>query len=140
MPTFYTSVIDPPMRYRIRQKFGNRCAYCGIKLHQLTVDHVISIRNFNHTIITATTVPDFLRHLTLADRNHIDNLFPACHECNTSKGHKDLETFRNHLTGLINKPFDELPAWALFVKRYKKLLRPDNTLVFYFETRQKHTN
>lgn len=50
----------------IKAAYKGRCAYCGIKPKQLTIDHVTPLaRNGGHTP---------------------DNLVPACRPCNAAKG------------------------------------------------------
>lgn len=51
-------------------RYGERCFYCGAEGVPLTVDHV--------------------QPLMLDGTHHPDNLRPACHPCNASKGPKRL--------------------------------------------------
>lgn len=73
---------------RILNTYGNNCWYCGIDLvtwtvkgrqpNSFTIDHLIPISR-NGT-------------------NEISNLVPACSHCNTSKGSRTLEEYRQSLT------------------------------------------
>jgi 5-methylcytosine-specific restriction endonuclease McrA len=59
-------------------EFANRCAYCGIRA-SLTRDHVIP--------------------LALGGSNAIDNIVPACRQCNARKRLMDAEAFLRMLRG-----------------------------------------
>jgi 5-methylcytosine-specific restriction endonuclease McrA len=98
-------------RSEILLKFESRCAYCGdpITLKQMQVDHVIPKLFFtSHVKSKSHRIPDFLKHLSESDLDHMDNLFPACRQCNFYKGANDLETFRRSMRDIherIAKPF-----------------------------------
>lgn len=89
--------MKPSDRQKILDKFGGRCAYCGVlPTGKLQVDHIIPKENFKR-YVEKKRVPPFLKHLTVNDVNHIDNLFPACQPCNFYKSCMELETFRIEL-------------------------------------------
>jgi 5-methylcytosine-specific restriction endonuclease McrA len=56
--------------YRVRNFFGFRCAYCGISGQPLQKDHVVPLSR------GGLDIPQ--------------NVVPACHDCNLSKGDKAL--------------------------------------------------
>jgi len=56
-----------------KKEFGNRCAYCGKKSKLLTPDHYIP--------------------LSKGGTNYIDNIVPACPQCNRTKWNKDPSKF-----------------------------------------------
>jgi len=63
-------------------QFGNRCAYCGRKTKRLTPDHYIP--------------------LSRGGTNFIDNVIPACQDCNRRKWSIDPSTFEfPHRTQMI---------------------------------------
>jgi 5-methylcytosine-specific restriction endonuclease McrA len=66
-------------------KFDGKCAYCGCK---------IEIENYHidHFVPTA-----------LKGDSSIDNLNPACSDCNLSKHSLSIEEFRTKLENLIYK-------------------------------------
>lgn len=68
--------ISPKKRALVFAKTAGACGYCGVALdpEMFPIDHV-------HPRFHGGT-------------NHIDNLLPACHPCNGSKGKKDIESFR----------------------------------------------
>jgi len=55
----------------LRRAFDYRCAYCGVKKKKLQLEHI--------------------RPLSLGGRTSIDNVLPACKDCNFSKGTRSLE-------------------------------------------------
>jgi 5-methylcytosine-specific restriction endonuclease McrA len=64
----------------------------------MQVDHIISQENFKRDILHKEVfVPEFLKHLTLEDVNHIDNLIATCRSCNNYKSAYTLENFRREL-------------------------------------------
>lgn len=67
-----------PSQWRaIKLIYGNRCAYCGLELQRLTMDHVVPIREGGaHTA---------------------SNIVPACKPCNSSKAHRPAPNHQPHL-------------------------------------------
>jgi 5-methylcytosine-specific restriction endonuclease McrA len=61
----------------IKRAHGFACAYCGVKPHRLTADHVVAIASGG-------------RHIA-------SNIVPACRSCNSAKGTKSAEAFRAYL-------------------------------------------
>jgi hypothetical protein len=55
-------------------RYGGRCAYCGVALDKIYMDHVIP--------------------LVKGGRDAIGNVLPACFKCNMSKGSKLLAVWR----------------------------------------------
>jgi hypothetical protein len=69
-----------PKQSEIWAKTNGRCFYCGVELIyklNFTVDHIIPRLNLG--------------------AEQLDNLVPACRNCNSTKGTKDIEQFRFHL-------------------------------------------
>jgi len=62
-----------------------------------TIDHIVPKKYFKDAVANRQDIPEFLDHLLMGDSyNFIDNLFPACQECNHKKGKKSLEEFREN--------------------------------------------
>lgn len=59
---------------RVRDNFGNRCAYCG-EADKLEMEHAIPI------------------NMEKLGEHHLGNLVPACKRCNSDKGNKDYAEF-----------------------------------------------
>jgi len=123
-----------PDRQTIYDKFHGHCAYCGDPIHitKMQVDHIICKANFEMTIQTGWKIPVFLRHLTIDDLNHIDNLFPSCGFCNNWKNGFDIETFREELGEQINRLKKQSANYRM-AKRYGQVMEMIKPIVFYFE-------
>ena len=125
--------ISQNIRDAVYAKCAGRCAYCGSELNgKFQVDHVISQRNFEHRIKNQFRVPEFLKHLTLVDVNHIDNLLPACASCNNYKSTHDLEGFRKEL-GLLIERLNKTSSIYRIAKRFGSIKEMDQPIRFYFE-------
>lgn len=104
-------------RRTVYDKYGGRCAYCGCDISSyFEVDHIIPTSIFEISIKYSHNIPPFLTHLKEEDRNHPDNLTPACLSCNAKKSKKDLATFRAYLEKKSGCP----------VKFYFELLKESN--------------
>ena len=84
---------------KVYYKYNCHCAYCGIylKINDLYIDHIIPISRFPEMINNKSDIPEYLEHLNINDVHHIDNLNPACFDCNTLKGNLSLQIFKNKL-------------------------------------------
>jgi 5-methylcytosine-specific restriction endonuclease McrA len=84
-------------RKKIAAKFGNRCAYCGQPLKRNWCrEHVKPIVRFRNVRWSFSG-----RHGCKYPENHtLDNIVPACKECNDSKSSLDIETWRASLKWL----------------------------------------
>jgi 5-methylcytosine-specific restriction endonuclease McrA len=81
------------MKNKIRaivfQKFGGKCAYCGVDL----------VKGWN---------VDHIKPQVFGGTNDLDNLNPSCRACNTYKCHADLEGYRNQLHKMLNQKLEYL--------------------------------
>jgi hypothetical protein len=77
------------IRAIVFDKYGGKCAYCGVDLVKgWHVDH-IKPKIFGGT-------------------NDLDNLNPSCKDCNNYKCHADLEGYRNQLHKMLNEKLEYL--------------------------------
>jgi hypothetical protein len=74
----------------IKKLWGWRCAYCGCKPEQLTIDHVIP------------------RCKARIEKTW--NLIPACHLCQRMKGDRPLLQFAEEI-GLEGLPWERIVRW-----------------------------
>ncbi|KYK80871.1 hypothetical protein SC936_05715 [Aggregatibacter actinomycetemcomitans serotype e str. SC936] len=105
-------------RLLVADKCNWHCAYCGEKLSKETmvIDHIVAKSN--------------------GGSNHIDNLFPSCRKCNSSKGVKTLEQFRMYLSfkKAIKQPdFNQYQIEFLEKSGVFKTLNIINDHTFFFE-------
>lgn len=129
-------------RNEVYKKCKGHCAYCGdkIKIEDMQVDHIIPKSNFNQTVknqimhpnIDLKQIPNFLRHLTVEDLNHIDNLNPSCRLCNNAKDSFHLKLFRVELEVQIYRArlYSRNYRFALKYNQVKETPKP---IIFYFE-------
>lgn len=73
--------LSPAVRFRVLERDGFRCAYCGV------------------TSQTATLVVDHVRPVAAGGSNDMDNLTTACETCNLGKGEATLRVLPGRLTG-----------------------------------------
>ena len=103
--------MTPKTRELVWNKYGHRCAYCGKPLpyEKMQVDHVwpqhLSDRENQHVYSYETKLTERYKEINRADYklNDIQNLNPACRQCNFYKGGETLDQFRNKLHTLIHR-------------------------------------
>jgi 5-methylcytosine-specific restriction endonuclease McrA len=121
-------------RQKIYDKLNGRCGYCGesISIKEMQVDHIIPKVDFVTHVTNNFRVPDFLKHLTISDLNHIDNLMPTCRVCNKWKTFHPLEIFRRELSEQI-KRLNDYSANYRIAKKYGLVRENEIEIKFYFE-------
>ena len=122
-------------RHEVYAKYNGHCAYCGekMKYKDMQVDHIIPKVDFVRHVINRIYVPDFLKHLTFDDVNHIDNLNPACKVCNKWKSFHHLELFRSEIEMQV-KRLNAYSANYRMAKRYGLIAENVKPIIFYYET------
>ena len=126
--------IAKSVREFVKNKFNGRCAYCGCKPKRLQVDHIVPYcfpHVLDNAILKKKYVPDFLKHLTSADINSKENLFPACQSCNSFKGGNHLEEFRRSLQQQPTRA--EKNINYKMAKRFGLIEETGKEVKFYFE-------
>jgi len=103
----------------IFNKYGGKCAYCGIDLNNenFTIDH-----------ITSFLKKDLLKHKNFG-YNSIENLNPCCGSCNSRKRSRSIKEFKQFITNKCLKLLDEL----MFLDKTYKLKGEFDKVTFYFE-------
>lgn len=121
-------------RLFVFNKFKGKCAYCGcnITLKGFHVDHIICKELFVFYVKNKHKVPDFLKHLSENDCEHIDNKFPSCQSCNIYKRAETLENFRSNVSELIRQ-LERTVQWRI-AKRFGMVEETNTPIKFYFET------
>lgn len=77
------------IREIVRNKYLNKCAYCGTELQKgWNVDHI--------------------KPKVFGGTDDLDNLNPSCKECNNYKCHADLEGYRKQLHNMLNEKLEYL--------------------------------
>lgn len=131
--------MDKFLREKIYWKFKGCCSYCGEKIlyKSMQVDHMIPQSNYNYDIsddrIKDLRIPNFLKHLTEGDVNHIDNLYPSCRKCNNFKSSFTLEIFREQLEEQLQRAIKTSSNFRRALQYNQVKLTPQ-PIVFHFET------
>jgi 5-methylcytosine-specific restriction endonuclease McrA len=77
------------IRTIVFDKYGGRCAYCGVYLvKKWNVDHI--------------------KPKVFGGTNDFHNLNPSCKDCNNYKCHTDLEGYRKQLYKMVNEKIEYL--------------------------------
>lgn len=82
--------ISKATREQVYAKYGGCCAYCGchLEMNEMQVDHVDSVYRADYEGRVAS--------------NEIDNLMPACRQCNFYKGTSTIDEFREKIARLYH--------------------------------------
>lgn len=109
-------------RESIRNKYDNKCAYCGCELTKgWHVDHFLPIvRNSDGTC-------------EKPENEILENYNPSCASCNIQKSSLTLEEFRER----INQFVQSLNLYSnqyKIAKKYGLISETNSIVVFYFET------
>lgn len=123
------------MREAVFNKYSGKCSYCGcdITKKDFQVDHLIPKAFWESTIKNKFKVPIFLKHLTIDDVDHFDNLMPTCRVCNKWKSAHSLELFRTELQEQIKRLNDYSSNYRM-AKKYNLISEQPKEIKFYFET------
>lgn len=98
-------------RNSIKERWNNRCAYCGSKSKQLSLDHIVPQCN--------------------GGNDHITNIVCCCVTCNRDKGHEQWEQWYSRQKFFTKERYDAIIKWQ------KQLLTTDLNLVRYKPRRNK---
>lgn len=101
-------------REAVYAKCGGHCAYCGceVTVKEMQIDHLEPFFN--------------------GGKDDIDNLLPACRQCNFYKNTFSLEVYREYVKGLLYRILDRSFVVRLAIK-YGMLSVTEWDGKFYFE-------
>lgn len=116
--------IPKRVRLEVYEKCNHRCAYCGCELEykDMQVDHIKSIYSNM----------DYKQTMTEQEMYSIENLLPACRQCNFYKSVFNLEVFRERLQTTMIKNLRKNFGYRLAVK-YGLVEEKMKPITFYFE-------
>ena len=116
--------IPKRVRLEVYEKCNHRCAYCGCELEykDMQVDHIKSIYSNM----------DYKQTMTEQEMYSIENLLPACLQCNFYKSVFTLEVFRERLQTTMIKNLRKNFGYRLAVK-YGLVEEKMKPITFYFE-------
>lgn len=101
--------IPKRIRELVYQKYDGHCAYCGCSLEykDMQVDHMTSIAHNAHEEAIANYKQTGKWKWGADDAHNqddsLDNLMPACRQCNFYKQEADLEGFRSKMRNWLEK-------------------------------------
>ncbi len=109
--------ISKEIRQLVYNKCNGHCAYCGCKLEykDMQVDHVLAVGR--------------------GGSNDINNLLPACRQCNYDKHEKTIEGFRKRISKELYKSLERVFVYRL-AKKYNLVREEPRVVKFYFEQLQ----
>lgn len=109
--------ISKETRQLVYNKCNGHCAYCGCELgyKDMQVDHVLAVGR--------------------GGSNDIDNLLPACRQCNYDKHKKTIEGFRKRISKELYKSLERVFVYRL-AKKYNLVKEEPRVVKFYFEQLQ----
>lgn len=109
--------ISKEIRQLVYNKCNGHCAYCGCELEykDMQVDHVLAVGR--------------------GGSNDIDNLLPACRQCNYDKHKKTIEGFRKRISKELYKSLERVFVYRL-AKKYNLVKEEPRVVKFYFEQLQ----
>ena len=109
--------ISKETRQLVYNKCNGHCAYCGCKLEykDMQVDHVFAVGR--------------------GGSNDIDNLLPACRQCNYDRHKKTIEGFRKRISKELYKSLERVFVYRL-AKKYNLVKEEPRVVKFYFEQLQ----
>lgn len=112
------------IRVALYDKYNHKCAYCGCDLEykDMQIDHIKSVY--------ANT--DFKQVMTDEEMYSVDNLLPACRQCNFYKSSMDLEVFRKRLSDTLMENLQKTFQYRLALK-YGLIEEHITPIKFYFE-------
>ena len=113
--------ISKETRQLVYNKCNGHCAYCGCNLEykDMQVDHVIAVGR--------------------GGSNDIDNLLPACRQCNYDKHEMTIERFRKRISKELYKSLERVFVYRL-AKKYNLVKEEPRVVKFYFEQLQDEAN
>jgi hypothetical protein len=101
--------VTPGKKLKIFDKYNGRCAYCGVNLKKMTLDHI--------------------RPESKGGTFQLDNLNPACYECNHCKQDNNVKGFRKLIFLKQQSNYNALNKhWKVIINRF------GFPVMFYFET------
>lgn len=113
--------ISKETRQLVYNKCNGHCAYCGceLKYKDMQVDHILAVGR--------------------GGGNELENLLPACRQCNYDKHEKTIEGFRKRISKDLYKSLERVFVYRL-AKKYNLIKEEPRTVKFYFEQLEDENN
>lgn len=124
--------LNKKQREILRNKFGGKCAYCGMILgktwhkdHMNPVEREIEWESGKGSFYTGK--------LCRPENDTLENLMPSCPPCNISKGKMTIENWRDWLTGHMKSLNNNYSIYRIMLA-FGCIVETGKSIVFYFET------
>lgn len=129
--------MNKKLREKIKNKYGGKCAYCGIELGtSFHVDHLEPVvretgryERLEDGEVHWIPSVNGMRH---PERDQEDNYIPSCASCNIMKGSTDIEFFRSTIQNFIHS-LNLRSTQYKFAKKYGLIQETHLPVKFYFE-------
>jgi hypothetical protein len=121
------------IRVNVYNKCNGHCAYCGvvISIGEMCIDHVEPIGRIRQFNLEKRKLV-FTGKVLKPENDHIDNMLPSCHSCNSYKSSFNLEKFRTELLQQQRR-LNEHSCNYRIAKRFGLIKENPNHIHFYFE-------
>lgn len=118
--------IPKKVREQVFNKYGGRCAYCGVDLDPKNwqLDHIVPVQRECFGKYSENEIECF------------DNYVAACRTCNHYKRAHSLETFRRYIEEIPDKLTRDSYIYRIGLK-YDLIAPRQKKIVFYFEQCEK---
>lgn len=119
--------IPKKIRLEVYEKYNHHCAYCGceIAFADMQVDHL-------NPVYTNT---DIHKTMTNEEMYDVENLMPACRQCNFYKSTFSIEEFRKRIRSTLWENMKKEFGYK-FALKYGLIEEHDIPITFYFEKRR----
>ena len=115
--SYTRKALTKELREEAYNKCKGHCAYCGCELEykDMQVDHIVAVAR--------------------GGTNDLENLLPACRQCNYDKHTMTIERFRKRISKELYKSLDRVFVYRL-AKKYNLIKEEPRVVKFYFEQLQ----
>lgn len=118
-------------RQIVYEKYDGHCAYCGceLELKDMQIDHIVPVGLSSYGNKESQCLIDE------GKINELNNLLPACRQCNFYKGMRGLDGFRSRLKDTLwNTCTDTFQA--RLAMKYGMIVKHEWDGKFYFEQKE----
>jgi len=133
--------LSKKQREELRMKFGGKCAYCGCELvDKWHADHITPVRR---TIVEK--IENGRARLTTSmdgidpALDVVENLFPACVQCNLLKGSSSVDGFRKNLSRQVGRAIEYSNHFRTAL-RFEQVQITQSPIIFWFERYQQEAS
>ena len=118
-----SNISNKKVREEILNKYDGKCAYCGVELKKLTIDHIEPKRR-------GATPEEIKKYGRGSDS--IINYNPCCQSCNSSKSTFSIEKWREEISLKHERVLKSSSNYRLLNRL--GMVDVKKEVVFYFET------